>query len=166
MSKAHDDSSRASKDPSRVAKAAADAKKAAADGATPRRVRPGGPRERSGPIGITSGDFATPLVRKRTTTQPRGTPILGTAMAPQPSLDEPVKAGAPATIDDEAVTPPPVPAPESGAPQPEPAPPPVGAMPSEAVDAIPQAMPTRPPPPHPNRSSPGPALLELRWGGA
>ena len=30
------------------------------------------PRERSGPIGISSGDFSTPVVRKRTTTQPRG----------------------------------------------------------------------------------------------
>ena len=144
MSKAHDDSSRASKDPSRGAKAPADAKKVAADGATPRRVRPTGPRERSGPIGITSGDFSTPLVRKRTTTQPRGTPILGNAMAPQPSLDEPLKAGVPAEIEDEPVTPPPAPVAEAAGP--EPAAPPVGAMPSEAVDAIPQAMPIRPPP--------------------
>jgi SAM-dependent methyltransferase len=40
-------------------------------------VRSPAPRERSGPIGITGGDFATPLVRKRTTTQPRGLPVVG-----------------------------------------------------------------------------------------
>ena len=93
MSKAHDDSPHAPKDPQPTAKAAADVKKVG-DGATPRRVRSSGPRERSGPIGITSGDFATPLVRKRTTTQPRGIPVLGNqAAVPVPSpLDEPVKA--------------------------------------------------------------------------
>jgi SAM-dependent methyltransferase len=42
------------------------------------------PRERSGPIGISSGDFATPTVRKRTITQPRGTPALGVAVQPPP----------------------------------------------------------------------------------
>ena len=78
MSKAHDDPSHESKDPTRgAAKAAADAKNIVADGATPRRVRSAGPRERSGPIGISSGDFSTPLVRKRTTTQPRGVPVVG-----------------------------------------------------------------------------------------
>jgi SAM-dependent methyltransferase len=35
--------------------------------------------ERSGPIGISGGDFATPTARKRTTTQPRGVPVLGNA---------------------------------------------------------------------------------------
>ncbi|MES1157911.1 MAG: methyltransferase domain-containing protein [Haliangium ochraceum] len=49
-----------------------------------RRSRPGVPRERSGPIGIASGDFATPSVRKRTTTQPRGTPIGGVPVAEPP----------------------------------------------------------------------------------
>ncbi len=34
-------------------------------------------RDRSGPIGIASGDFATPSVRRRTTTQPRGVPVVG-----------------------------------------------------------------------------------------
>ena len=42
-----------------------------------RRVRSGASRERSGPVGIASGDFATPSVRRRTTTQPRGTPAVG-----------------------------------------------------------------------------------------
>jgi SAM-dependent methyltransferase len=35
--------------------------------------------ERSGPIGISGGDFATPTARKRTTTQPRGVPVVGAA---------------------------------------------------------------------------------------
>jgi SAM-dependent methyltransferase len=46
-----------------------------------RRPRPGVPPERSGPIGIASGDFATPSVRRRTTTQPRGTPAIGLSPA-------------------------------------------------------------------------------------
>ena len=150
-----------------------------ADGATPRRVRLAGPRERSGPIGISSGDFSTPVVRKRTTTQPRGIPVLG-ARVPPPSLDEPVIASvdaAPVDFEDQ-VTPAPEPAPPAlevapeppatfeAPPEPEPfpameptpAPEPmreadpsgssvVGAMPAAAVDAIPVAMPTRPPPP-------------------
>jgi SAM-dependent methyltransferase len=147
VSKGHDDSSRASKDHARAAKPAADAQKAVVEveGATPRRGRAAGPRERSGPIGITSGDFSTPLVRKRTTTQPRGTPILG-SQNPAPSLDEPVKAGIPGPIDeDDPVTPPPEPV---ATPASEPAPAAVvGAIPSIPVEAIPVAMPTRPPPP-------------------
>ncbi|HVT07555.1 MAG TPA: methyltransferase domain-containing protein [Polyangia bacterium] len=66
-----------------------------------RRSRPGIPRERSGPIGIASGDFATPSVRKRTTTQPRGTPIGGVPVAEPPppivlgpALDDPFADGA------------------------------------------------------------------------
>jgi SAM-dependent methyltransferase len=35
--------------------------------------------DRSGPIGISGGDFATPSSRKRTTTQPRGVPVLSPA---------------------------------------------------------------------------------------
>ena len=96
-----------------------------------------GRRERSGPIGISSGDFSTPLVRKRTTTQPRGIPVVG-GKAPG-SLDEPVSA---ATADDSAeFEEQPTPVPEKtdmGV---------VGAMPSNPVDAIPVAMPVRPPPP-------------------
>ncbi|HVV16017.1 MAG TPA: methyltransferase domain-containing protein [Polyangia bacterium] len=57
-----------------------------------RRSRPGIPRERSGPIGIASGDFATPSVRKRTTTQPRGTPIGG---VPVPGPPPPIVLGPP-----------------------------------------------------------------------
>ncbi|HVZ74854.1 MAG TPA: methyltransferase domain-containing protein [Polyangia bacterium] len=34
------------------------------------------PRERTGPISVSGGDFATPSVRKRTTTQPRGLPVV------------------------------------------------------------------------------------------
>jgi SAM-dependent methyltransferase len=37
--------------------------------------------ERSGPIGISGGDFATPTARKRTTTQPRGVPVLSPPVA-------------------------------------------------------------------------------------
>jgi len=55
------------------------------DGA--RRSRTGIPRERSGPIGIASGDFATPTVRKRTTTQPRLTPIGGVPVLQQPPTE-------------------------------------------------------------------------------
>ena len=70
------------------------------------------PRERSGPIGISSGDFATPVVRKRTTTQPRGVPVLG-ARVPAPSLDEPVTAAPTRRAVDfeDQVTPAPEPAP-------------------------------------------------------
>jgi SAM-dependent methyltransferase len=45
--------------------------------------------ERSGPIGISGGDFATPTARKRTTTQPRGVPVLGNA-APSNGTPPPV----------------------------------------------------------------------------
>jgi len=53
----------------------------------PARTRSSGAKsvraERSGPIGISGGDFATPSSRKRTTTQPRGVPVLGPAAAPR-----------------------------------------------------------------------------------
>ena len=141
MSKAHDDPSNA-KEPTRGVKAA-DGKKVVAEGATPRRVRSAGPRERSGPIGISSGDFATPLVRKRTTTQPRGVPVVG-GKPPAPSLDEPVTAGPeelPDEIDDDGQL---TPAPQQPADTTD-----VGAVPGpmNALDAIPVAMPIRPPPP-------------------
>jgi SAM-dependent methyltransferase len=141
VSKAHDDS-RASKDPTR--EAVAGEVNAPAEGATPRRIRQGGPRDRSGPIGISSGDFSTPVVRKRTTTQPRGVPAIG-AKVPAPSLDEPVTAAIPPqpqTEDEAPVTPAPEPAGAAGAL--------FGAMPGpavEAFDAVPVAMPIRPPPP-------------------
>ena len=138
MSKAPDDSSRASKDPRGAAKAGGEVRKP--DGATPRRVRSAGPRERSGPIGISSGDFSTPLVRKRTTTQPRGVPVVG-GKAPA-SLDEPLTADSVGTEEEQdaiedAVTPPPQVTETTD----------VGAMPAQRVDAAPAAMPTRPPPP-------------------
>jgi SAM-dependent methyltransferase len=53
--------------------------------AASRRQRAGVPRERSGPIGIASGDFSTPTVRRRTTTQPRGVPVLDRAITPPPA---------------------------------------------------------------------------------
>jgi SAM-dependent methyltransferase len=52
----------------------------------PARTRSAGVRQgrgdRSGPIGISGGDFATPSARKRTTTQPRGLPVVGPAAEP------------------------------------------------------------------------------------
>jgi len=151
VSKAHDDS-HASKDPTREVKAGDVTKPA--DGATPRRIHQGGPRERSGPIGISSGDFSTPVVRKRTTTQPRGVPAIG-GKAPAPSLDEPFTAATSAVppepeIEDEGAEPP--------APEPADAVAAVfGAMPAPAVDAfdaLPVAMPHRPPPPPSTDESP------------
>jgi len=146
VSKGHDDSSRASKEPAREAKVDGEVKKVV-EGATPRRVRAAGPRERSGPIGITSGDFSTPLVRKRTTTQPRGVPVLGNQPTPAPSLDEPVRAAVVDEVEDEPITPPPEPvaAPEETSQGVPPAS--VGALPLGSVDAVPVAMPIRPPPP-------------------
>jgi SAM-dependent methyltransferase len=76
-----------------------------------RRSRPGVPRERSGPIGISSGDFATPTVRKRTITQPRGTPALGVPMLPPPPA---IVVGGPAP----AVTTPPPSTPAAATPVP------------------------------------------------
>jgi SAM-dependent methyltransferase len=48
--------------------------------------------ERSGPIGISGGDFATPTARKRTTTQPRGVPVVGAA--PTNGTPPPTREGA------------------------------------------------------------------------
>jgi SAM-dependent methyltransferase len=52
------------------------------------RARPAATRQargdRSGPIGISGGDFATPTARKRTTTQPRGLPVVGPAAEAAP----------------------------------------------------------------------------------
>jgi SAM-dependent methyltransferase len=50
--------------------------------------------ERSGPIGISGGDFATPSSRKRTTTQPRGIPIVAAPpAAPRIGTPHPVPQG-------------------------------------------------------------------------
>jgi SAM-dependent methyltransferase len=104
------------------------------DGAVPRRIRSAAPRERSGPIGITSGDFSTPVVRKRTTTQPRGVPVLG----PRSPL---AAAAAAAEVGDSAPDVQPTPAPETTA---------MGAVPAmPVVEATPGAISTRPPPPPP-----------------
>jgi SAM-dependent methyltransferase len=72
------------------------------------------------------------VVRKRTTTQPRGVPVVGNQAVAASSLDEPVKASI-----EEQVTP----APELSAAAV------MGAMPSDPVDGVPEAMPVRPPPP-------------------
>jgi SAM-dependent methyltransferase len=82
------------------------------------RVRSQVPRERSGPIGISAGDFSTPIVRRRTTTQPRGLPVTG----PVTTLEQPVTAP----------TPPPAPAPT---PPPAPEITNVGAVPTDIVEA-------------------------------
>jgi SAM-dependent methyltransferase len=81
VSKAHDGRSRpadgTTPPPARAAGTpkAVDAAKAGA------RPRAAVPRERSGPIGISKGDFSTPIVRRRTTTQPRGIPVLSAGAA-------------------------------------------------------------------------------------
>jgi SAM-dependent methyltransferase len=87
-----------------------------------RRVHSSLSRERSGPIGIASGDFATPSVRRRTTTQPRGTPIAGVPLDLDPPLSAPV------------------------APAPAIEPLPVGATPVDLVDARASGRTPAPPP--------------------
>jgi SAM-dependent methyltransferase len=57
------------------------------------------PRERSGPIGISKGDFATPIVRRRTTTQPRGIPTVGAAAAAAEAAAAEAAAGEAATTE-------------------------------------------------------------------
>jgi SAM-dependent methyltransferase len=97
------------------------------DGTAGRRPRTVAPRERSGPIGIASGDFSTPTVRRRTITQPRGTPVVGVAL---PALSD---------LQDKLTPPPEVPLPPPSAP---PSPPPVVASP-------PSSPPEPGPPPPP-----------------
>jgi SAM-dependent methyltransferase len=87
-----------------------------------RRVRTGVPRERSGPIGIASGDFATPSVRRRTTTQPRGTPAAGLPLNLDPPLSAPIRPAVAAE------------------------PPPLGATPVDLVDARGSGRTSSPPP--------------------
>ena len=82
MSKAHDGRSRAggvTPPPTRTGPAKTETKPAADAAKAGARPRAAVPRERSGPIGISKGDFATPIVRRRTTTQPRGIPVVGGA---------------------------------------------------------------------------------------
>jgi SAM-dependent methyltransferase len=124
VSKAHDESSRRSvpveneETPVPVAVPTDEASQTGKRKDGLRRSRPGIPRERSGPIGIASGDFATPSVRKRTITQPRGTPALGVPMLqPPPAIV--VGAPAPATPAPAVATPAPAtPAPAASAPAP------------------------------------------------
>ncbi len=134
VSKAHDETFRstASRDdeatPAPTSEDIQSAKLAAA-AASARRPRVGSAvaRERSGPIGIASGDFSTPSVRRRTITQPRGTPAVGVSLS-LPMVAEPELAE-PAAVEREAApplppTPPPLPV----------EPPPVGATPVDLVD--------------------------------
>jgi SAM-dependent methyltransferase len=136
VSKAHDETSRstASHDDEATPAPTSDdiqSAKLAVAAASARRPRVGSavPRERSGPIGIASGDFSTPSVRRRTITQPRGTPAAGIPLSmPMATMAEPVSAE-PAVVEHEeaslppsAPTPPPVEAP------------PVGATPVDLVD--------------------------------
>ena len=140
VSKAHDETSRstASRDdeatPAPTAEDIQSAKVAlAAAGARRPRVGSAVPRERSGPIGIASGDFSTPSVRRRTTTQPRGTPAAGIPLSvPMSTMAEPELAE-PEAVEREAA------APTPAAPAPAPPPPsaealPVGATPVDLVD--------------------------------
>jgi len=95
VSKAHDETSRTSASaddqatPAPTGEDLQSAKLAMTPGAVRRpRVGSAVPRERSGPIGIASGDFSTPSVRRRTTTQPRGTPAAGIPLS-MPMMAQP-----------------------------------------------------------------------------
>jgi SAM-dependent methyltransferase len=66
------------------------------------RPRAAVPRERSGPIGISKGDFSTPIVRRRTTTQPRGIPTAGALAAAAASAQAADEAAADAAAEDVA----------------------------------------------------------------
>ncbi len=130
VSKAHDETSRESAAPSDEGATPAPTRddaqsaKRAAAAAGARRARVGSAvaRERSGPIGIASGDFSTPTVRRRTTTQPRGTPAVGIPLS---------VPFAPPMV-------------EEAAPTPSPEAPPVGATPVDLVDGT-SGQPAAPP---------------------
>jgi SAM-dependent methyltransferase len=147
VSKAHDETSRTTASPDDQATPAPTAEdiqsaKLAMTTGGARRPRPssGVPRERSGPIGIAGGDFSTPSVRRRTTTQPRGTPAAGIPLSmpmvaePEPAEPEPaarqVAEPVPAALapEREAVAAPPPFHPEPETPRP------VGATPVDLVD--------------------------------
>jgi SAM-dependent methyltransferase len=103
------------------------------------RVRTTVPRERSGPIGISSGDFATPVVRKRTTTQPRGLPVVG---GPAPTPTSADTSGV--QVKDGAADAPPAPLERTNQ----------GAVPVDLVDAPAGAQRARPPAPTSSDDSP------------
>lgn len=174
MSKAHDESSHqaakaaemgATPVPEPAPDAADDGQSVKAPPSVARRVRAAVPRERSGPIGIASGDFATPSVRRRTTTQPRGTPIVGVPKEAEAPLSAPMPPPAPAptppplpkeTTSMGATGPTPPPLPKEAAP-PDPTPPPLpkeatppGATPVDLVE--PRSADRTPPPPSPGDS--------------
>jgi SAM-dependent methyltransferase len=157
VSKAHDETSRSTTpgdDEATPAPTAEDLQSAkrvvSSAGARRPRVGAAVPRERSGPIGIASGDFATPSVRRRTTTQPRGTPIVGVPlsmpMVAEPELAEPEAVVPPAA----ALPPPPMEARQPAAAAPPPPPPdaaPLGATPVDLVDGGISGQAGAPPPP-------------------
>ncbi len=142
VSKAHDETSRstASHDEEATpAPTAEDLQSAKLVVTNARRPRVGSavPRERSGPIGIAGGDFSTPSVRRRTTTQPRGTPAAGIPLS-MPMVAEPELAE-PELAEPEVVVPPAVEREAAAPPPPAPPPPPaetlpVGATPVDLVD--------------------------------
>jgi len=131
-----------------------------------RRSRPGIPRERSGPIGIASGDFATPSVRKRTITQPRGTPALGVPVLPTPQpaiVVGPAGQGTPAPGMTTAAPPRATPAPAVVTPTPAP----VAAAPTPApVAAAPTPAPLPEPLTPPPDAAPSPDPVALATAGA
>ncbi len=146
VSKAHDETSRSTAshdDEATPAPTAEDIQSAklAVTAAAVRRPRVGSAvaRERSGPIGIASGDFSTPSVRRRTITQPRGTPAAGIPLSmPMATMAEP-EAAEPEAAEPEAVVPEAaareVAPPRPPTPPPLPAePPPLGATPVDLVD--------------------------------
>ena len=124
--------------------------------AASRRQRAGVPHERSGPIGIASGDFSTPTVRRRTTTQPRGVPVLDKAITPPPASTPEVPSPDPVAA---TLTPAPEAAVEAGGAAQAPVDPaeatltPAPQMP-EALGAQPVAFAGAPPPPPTGEDSP------------
>jgi SAM-dependent methyltransferase len=161
VSKAHDETSRTSASaddqatPAPTGEDLQSAKLAMTPGAVRRpRVGSAVPRERSGPIGIASGDFSTPSVRRRTTTQPRGTPAAGIPLSmpmvaePEPAEPEPVEPepAAPAPPRPAAVAPP-LPVQQE---VPAETPPPIGATPVDLVDGGISGRAAGSPPPPPD----------------
>jgi SAM-dependent methyltransferase len=133
VSKAHDETSRRSTSssdegatPVPIRDDGESSKRTVAPGVRRARVGSAVARERSGPIGIASGDFSTPTVRRRTTTQPRGTPAVGVP------LSVPVAA----TVAEDLAS--------SLAPPPAQEAPPLGATPVDLVDGT--SVQSAPPP--------------------
>jgi SAM-dependent methyltransferase len=142
VSKAHDESSRQAAAEAAEALVTPAPEPAATDEAklpppaAARKVRVAVPRERSGPIGIASGDFATPSVRRRTTTQPRGNPIVGIPKEVEAPLSAPIPPPMPPPLPQEAAA--------------------LGATPIDLVE--PRSVDRTPPPP--------PAPIDSPFAGA